>query len=648
MRRAWAGLAAGILFVLAGCGDNHPAARIGAQDASPIDHATGGSPTGGGGVFGGAADAQPAGDAAVPDDAGPAAVDVGAPAPSDAVVPASDSDPGTPGVTSILGAVQKGPFRVGAKVQVTMLDGQGQPTGAPIVTTISNDLGEFSLDVPTPGPVEIVATGVYYQQPSYHFRPISLRAIVQARGHGPQRVFVNTMTHLIAGRALKLFRNGLVLAEALAQAQSELQKTLGQFVPGPLLRPAASIDLFGEDDDSSAYLSVLEATFAGDADADRWLDMVVTGFEPDGIVDAETTRLFPGVRDGIDVPLRAERLRAFARSLGREAVIPDLERGLDFDGDGIADRSDPDADGDGIPGAQQKFVAVVAPGSDGLALRSDGTVWSLDRRRVVPLVGIKTLIAPESGSMSHWTLALQNEGTLWQLGGGAPAKVSGLTGVKSIFPADAVSGSGNPAKALILKDDDTVWLASADGAAPVQFVALTGAVALAASNNAKEPHVLAVKADGSVSFAMPSQRDAATIIPGVTAINVFAGPHSGPGTGSECAVKPDKTVWCWTYEGVAGRTPGAPVEVPALAGAVSFDSSSWVTVVKTDGSVWRWDLNRPPGPVAGCAAAVNADRSYPVLVATVTGALVRCDYHWSPRMIGIPDTGFMLPFRMPR
>jgi hypothetical protein len=573
-------------------------------------------------------------------------------ATADTAGASGDAVPAMPGVTVISGAVQKGPFRAGSEVKVTMLDGQGNPLGAPIVGFTKNDLGEFSFEVPARGPVEIVATGLFFRQPSFHLKPISVRALVDLRG-GSQRVFVNTMTHVIAGRALKLFRGGATFTDALAEAQNELQRTLGQFVPGPI-RPADSIDLFGEDDDSSAYLSVLEATIASDPDTTRWLDMTTEGFGFDGVVDGESTHLFPLILADIDVPLRAETLRAFARSQGREPVIPDLERALDFDRDGIADRSDPDADGDGIPAAAEKFIAAANDGPN-LALRSDGTVWTFSGRRVLPLAGIKAVVAASASEGPSWVVALQSDGTVWQqseqAGGttSAMTRVPGLTDVKAIVAAEASLEAGfRPAQILVLKNDGTVWLVTDQGAAPVQFVALTGAVALGHSNTPHGAHILAAMADGSVFYAVPSEPRGAFAIPGVVARAVFAAPEGRPAIASDCALASDNTVWCWAYEGANGRMPRPPFQVLKLAGTAVVNSSRWVTVVKTDGTVWRWQPGEEPAPIIGCVGAVSANDGFPALVATITGSIVRCDYRWDPRMIGVPDTGFVLPYRLPR
>jgi hypothetical protein len=64
--------------------------------------------------------------------------------------------------------------------------------------------------------------------------------------------------------------------------------------------------------------------------------------------------------------------------------------------------------------------------------------------------------------------------------------------------------------------------------------------------------------------------------------------------------------------------------------------------------VWTWDGRRPTAPLENCVGAVMAVAQNPSLVVTTTGSIVRCEYRWYPRMIGIPETGFVVPFRLPR
>ena len=61
------------------------------------------------------------------------------------------SDPADPEVViepvDVSGAVQKGPFILGAQVQLNVLDSVGNPTGTVFNTTTTSDKGEFSVGV---------------------------------------------------------------------------------------------------------------------------------------------------------------------------------------------------------------------------------------------------------------------------------------------------------------------------------------------------------------------------------------------------------------------------------------------------------------------------------------------------------------------
>lgn len=60
-------------------------------------------------------------------------------------------DGGSPGLVDMSGAIQKGPFIVGADVVVAMLDpATADPIGANFPTTRRNDFGEFDLMLPGP------------------------------------------------------------------------------------------------------------------------------------------------------------------------------------------------------------------------------------------------------------------------------------------------------------------------------------------------------------------------------------------------------------------------------------------------------------------------------------------------------------------
>jgi hypothetical protein len=74
--------------------------------------------------------------------------------------PAGPGDSPDPDPVTVSGAVQKGPFILGAQVQLNLLDSLGNPTGTVFNTTTTSDKGEFSVNV-SPSVVDLVTNGFY-------------------------------------------------------------------------------------------------------------------------------------------------------------------------------------------------------------------------------------------------------------------------------------------------------------------------------------------------------------------------------------------------------------------------------------------------------------------------------------------------------
>ena len=97
----------------------------------------------------------------------------------------------------VSGAVQKGPFILGAQVQLNLLDSVGNPTGTVFNTTTTTNKGEFSVSV-NPSVVDLVTDGFYYNETTWKLSAasISMRALVEVTAGGPQQAYVNALTHL--------------------------------------------------------------------------------------------------------------------------------------------------------------------------------------------------------------------------------------------------------------------------------------------------------------------------------------------------------------------------------------------------------------------------------------------------------------------
>lgn len=269
------------------------------------------------------------------------------------------------------GAVHKGPFLTGSSVRVANLDVRGRPTGTRFATTVVDDLGNFSIQVDATTLVSVEATGRFYNEVTgaVAASPVTLRALENTRQMGARGVNVNTVTHLTYDRVRKLISEGASFDQARERAEGELQSGLGltpaNFSTGTV---GTRMNLLGGDTNGNSYLFAVSSVFTYAAQVIDWeyqaeaLQELLDGFALDlaldGRIDAsrlasiDEARLFIDT-GGVEASF-ADRL-ALLRVAAR---IPDLDRSLDHDGDGLVNTADNcrrlpntnqiDADGDGI------------------------------------------------------------------------------------------------------------------------------------------------------------------------------------------------------------------------------------------------------------------------------------------------------------
>lgn len=275
-----------------------------------------------------------------------------------------------PARVHLTGAVQKGPLVAGSTIIVTSLDGRANPTGPVFSTSTRNDAGEFELDFAATELVTIEGTGFYYNEATgaMSAEPITLRALHDVHAGGPREAYVNTITHVTFGRIKKLIIDGASPVEARERAEWELQLALGiapaSFAAGV---EGSRMNLVGGDSDANSYLFAVSSVLAFAAQITNWedqtaalqalLDGLSLDLEADGEFDAARRASIEDARfflepDDVEAAF-AERLR----SLESLAVVPDLDRSLDHDGDGRVNALDncrrmpnpeqEDTDGDG-------------------------------------------------------------------------------------------------------------------------------------------------------------------------------------------------------------------------------------------------------------------------------------------------------------
>lgn len=135
----------------------------------------------------------------------------------------------TPGIKTIHGAAQKGPYKAGAPITVFELNSSMGQTGKSFASTINDDAGNFSLNSIslTSNYILITASGYYYNE---HFNRTSegqLYLEAFADVSGINTVNVNILTHILKPRIEQLVSAGSGFNAARTQAQNEFLAIVG-------------------------------------------------------------------------------------------------------------------------------------------------------------------------------------------------------------------------------------------------------------------------------------------------------------------------------------------------------------------------------------------------------------------------------------
>lgn len=245
-------------------------------------------------------------------------------------------------LVTVHGVVQKGPYTAGAEVTLTVLGPDGEPTDRVFVGATVDDLGTYSVaGVPT-GPVLVEVRGTYYDElaDTITAEPLTLRAFGRATGDEP--INVNVATHILVAHTRALFAAGTCLEDLYAQAQGALWRIpTGVIDP---LRPAAWSSITGDDDDDNAFLLALGAIFQQAAHDGADLQQLLDALDADNAADPDDASDLVGplwaAADALPAALVHDRLVAYLQSKGQPPQIPNIQRALDQDHDGIPNATD--------------------------------------------------------------------------------------------------------------------------------------------------------------------------------------------------------------------------------------------------------------------------------------------------------------------
>jgi hypothetical protein len=250
------------------------------------------------------------------------------------------------GLHKVHGAVNKGPFVLGASVRVAPIDDTLASDGRGYMTHTVDDLGRFELENVPVGPLLLEASGYYFDE----VRGRVSTSTLTLRGLAPRgdTVHINIVTHLTLPRVKALVASGVALIEAVARAEDELRKAAGIVRVPP--RSGSEMALVDPDQDAAAYLFAVSAIFVqasmaptretgAEAALSELLDRTAEELADGSLSAATTERLIEAQRaiDAFDVRMKLEARFA---ELHVDAQVPPIERFLDHDGDGMADADD--------------------------------------------------------------------------------------------------------------------------------------------------------------------------------------------------------------------------------------------------------------------------------------------------------------------
>lgn len=273
---------------------------------------------------------------------------------------------------SLSGALEKGPFVLGSSVKIATLDQTLNPSGELFSTQTVDDTGRFSIDFDQASSqaVSIEGSGFYYNEISgaLSSAPITLLALDETNASGTHVAFVNVVTHIAYQRAKTLAGQGMSItnAELIAEAELRAQLHVGpaSFDPGA---SGLEMTILGGDTDPNAYLLAVSAVLAqaavdrgGPTDAvlQEFLNTLALELADDGAFSTSSVDAMLTAQQALDPDLVMTQLADRISAIGSSAVVPNINRLIDSDLDGLVNSSDncrrganldqSDLDGDGV------------------------------------------------------------------------------------------------------------------------------------------------------------------------------------------------------------------------------------------------------------------------------------------------------------
>jgi len=173
---------------------------------------------------------------------------------------ASNDDEGISGTGfNIIGIAEKGPFVKNSEVTVRPLSAVGEIYGDSIKTITTDDLGNFQLNLSVEGPILISINGNHYNEISGEVseNKLLLNAVYAISAEEQQVASVNVLTHVVRQRITSLMGLGVLVEDAIDQAQQEFVSSMNGVLRGddlPDFSLLSVYDIHKEYSNGNSYL----------------------------------------------------------------------------------------------------------------------------------------------------------------------------------------------------------------------------------------------------------------------------------------------------------------------------------------------------------------------------------------------------------
>ncbi|HYG39343.1 MAG TPA: hypothetical protein VD908_12015 [Cytophagales bacterium] len=262
----------------------------------------------------------------------------------------------------INGSVQKGPFVSGSTITIQELkDTTLSPTGKTYITSTTNDFGKFFLESKiSSGYIELISQGYYFNEVSGQISdgPLTLSGLVKTSE--TLDVNINILTTLTKDRIKYLMSTeNKSFEDAKIQAEKEVLKAFGIVESIPNGFESLDISKNTEGDAILIAISSILQSLNSVGELSEIISKINLDLKEDGILSNGLIQILKENESNIQGINIRNNLLARYSSLGLSITVPEYEKYLDADQDGIINKEDEDNDDVFISGVVQKgpFVA---------------------------------------------------------------------------------------------------------------------------------------------------------------------------------------------------------------------------------------------------------------------------------------------------